>query len=117
MEKRKLVLLKYLIENCGDGYKVLDIKKIFNKIKKYKNNFNMLSKDLNYLSQHKYVDLKHIDESNICVCILDNSHVYQDNLKSDKLANRKYLISVVINMVVSGIMAFAGAFLAIILIR
>jgi hypothetical protein len=117
MEKRRLLLLRYLIEHCGDGYKVLDVKKIFSKIKKYRNSFDFLSKDIHFLSQHKYIDLKHIDKTNICLSILDNCHVYQDNLKSDKLANRKYLLSVVINMIISGVMAFAGAFLAILIFR
>ena len=117
MEKRKLLLLKFLINNCGDGYKVIDVSKIYSVIKKYKGDFVLLSSDINFLSQHRYIDLKHIDETNICVSILNNSHVFEDNLKSDRSVNRKYLISILINMLFSGIMAFAGAFLAIIMTR
>lgn len=117
MEKRKLTLLRYLLNNCDSGYKVIDVEKIVSAIKKYKRNFALLNEDIQYLSQHKYIDVKYIDELNICLSILDNTHVFQDNIKSDRSINRRYIISLLISMLFSGVMAFVGAFLAILLTR
>lgn len=117
MDKRKLKLLKFLLNHCDSGYKVLDISKIFLTIKKYKNNFNELSSDIEFLGKRKYIDVKYLDESSLCVSILDNSHILQENLRSDRSVSRKYMISLLTNMIVSGVMAFIGAFLAIIILR
>jgi hypothetical protein len=117
MEKRKILLLRYLLNNCDSGYKVLDVSKIFFSIKVYRDNFEELSSDIEFMSQRKYIDVKYLDEKSICVSMLDNSHILQENIKSDKAVNRKYMISVLINMVLSGVMAFVGAFLAIIITR
>lgn len=117
MEKRKLRLLRYFLNKCCDGYRVLEISKLFTSIKKYKSNFELLSSDIDFLKHHQYIDVKYLDESNICLKILDNSHVLQDNLKSNKSFNRRYTLFMLLTMIASGVMAFIGAFLAIILIR
>ena len=117
MGKRKLKLMKYFLNKCGNGYKVIEVSKIFSAIKRYKNNFQELKNDIDFLSHHKYVDTKYLDESNVCISILDNSHILQENIRSERSVNRKYFISLLFNMLFSGIMAFIGAFLAIILIR
>jgi len=117
MGKRKLLLMRYLFNNCDNGYKVLDVSKIFFAIKKYKGDFHALSSDINFLAHHKYIDVKYLDEINVCISVLDNSHILQENIRSERSVNRKYLISLLFNMLFSGIMAFIGAFLAIILIR
>jgi len=112
-----MLLLKYFLTNCDNGYKVLEVSKIFDDIRKYKRNFQSLSDDIKFLAQQKLIDVKYIDENNLCVCTLDNSRIIQENIKSDRLINRKYSMMLFINMVLSGVMAFAGAFLAIILLR
>lgn len=114
MEKRKLKLLKFFLNNCSNGYKVLDVSKIYQAIRSYKKTgWQSLLADIEHLKQCKYIDVKHIDENNICLCILDNSHVFQENLRSDKAVNRKYLISLAVSAMLCGIMSFLGAFLAI----
>lgn len=117
MEKRKLLLLKYFLNNCDEGYKVLEISKIFSSIKKYKGDFDILNSDIHFLSQNKYLDVKYLDENNVCLSILDNSHIMQENIRSDRSINRKFAMAFVISSISSGVMAFLGAFLAIILIR
>ena len=117
MDKRKLLLLKYFLNNCESGYKVIETSKIFSSIKKYKGNFQSLSEDINYLKQYKYIDVKYLDETNVCLSILDNSHVLQENIRSDRSVNRKHLCYMFFSMILSGLMAFVGAFLAIILTR
>lgn len=117
MDKRKLLLLKYLLNNCDSGYKVLDISNIFDANKKYKDNFKNLQNDITFLSQYKYIDVKYIDESSICLSVLDNTRIFQENLKVEGKTKRSYIISLVINMIFSGVMAFCGAFLAILLFK
>ena len=117
MEKRKLQLLKILLNNCSEGYKVLEVSKIYNSIKKYRGNFAVLEEDLNFLKTYKYIDLKYVDENNLCYCVLDNTRIFQENLKSERGAHKSYLTSLILNMLFSGLMAFAGAFIAIILCR
>lgn len=117
MEKRKLILLKYFLNNCTSGYKVIETAEIYAKNKKYKKDFQLLQEDISFLKKYKYIDVKYIDEINICVSVLDNSHILQENIKSERNVSRKHLSIMLLNMVVSGVMAFIGAFLAIILIR
>ncbi|MGN0960928.1 MAG: hypothetical protein ACI4PF_01865 [Christensenellales bacterium] len=117
MDKRKLLLLKYLLQKCDNGYKVLDTSKVLMANKKYKGNYSSLEQDINFLKSYKYVDVKYIDESNICLCVLDNTLIFQENLKSEKSTHKGYISLLLINILVSGVMAFLGAFLAIILVR
>jgi hypothetical protein len=117
MDKRKLRLLRFFVNNCDSGYKVIDVPKIYSVIKKYKNNFELFSSDINFLKQHKYIDVKYLDDVNVCLSVLDNSHILQDNIKSDRSVNKKFLLSLTFNAIFSGIMAFLGAFFAIIITR
>ena len=117
MDKRKLHLLKYLLNTCDNGYKVVEVQKIFASNKKYKNNFAILQEDVNFLKSYKFIDVKYLDETNICLSILDNTRIFQENLKSERGTRKGYIISLLVNMLFSGVMAFIGAFLAIILTR
>ncbi|MBQ7351688.1 MAG: hypothetical protein IJW59_02330 [Clostridia bacterium] len=117
MDKRKLNLLRYLLNKCDNGYKVLEVSKILVSLRKYKNCFEFLHDDLMFLNQYKYIDVKYVDEESVCLSILDNSRIFQENLKSEKGTRRGYITSLIINMLFSGIMAFIGAFLAIIITR
>ena len=117
MDKRKLALLKFFLNKCDGGYKVIELSKIYAVIKKYKSNYVLLSGDIEYLRQNKFIDVKYIDENNICLNVLDNSHILHSNLKSEYSVNRKHLFYMFLTMILSGVMAFAGAYLAIILTR
>ncbi len=117
MNRRKMLLLRFLLNNCSEGYKVIETKVIFEKNPKYKGNFTLLEEDFEFLKKYKFVDVKYLDEVNVCVAIMDNSYIFQDNLKSDRSLNRRNLITIIISMLFSGFMAFIGAFLAIIITR
>lgn len=117
MNKRKLLLLKYFLNNCDNGYKVLEISKILLGNKRYKGDISSLSEDIEYLKTYKYIDVKYMDNKNICLSILDNTRIFQENIKIEKVSHRSQLSGIFINMICSGIMAFLGAFLAIILLR
>ena len=117
MDKRKLMLLRYLLHNCDNGYKVLDTPKVLSACKRYRGDYTKLQEDIEFLRSYKYIDVKYIDDKNICLSMLDNTKIFQENLKSERSAHRGYLVSLLINMIFSGVMAFVGAFLAIIITR
>lgn len=116
MEKRKLLLLKYLLNNCSDGYKILDTQKIMTKIKKYKNNYELFESDVYFLKQRKYIDLKYVDENNVCLAIMDNSHILQENLKMENGTKKEMRFMLILSMLLCGVMAFVGSFLATLLL-
>jgi len=115
MDKRKLKLLKFLLNNCNDGYKVVETNTIYKLIKKYKNNFEYLQEDIKYLKQRKYIDVKYVDKDNICLSVMDNTRIFQENLKVERESKKEMYFMMIITMIVSGVMAFLGAFLAIII--
>ena len=117
MDKRKLLLLKHLLNNCSDGYKVLDTQKVIQSLKKYKGSYQLFEKDIEYLKQMNYIDLQYIDDINFCLTIKDNSRILQENLKIERGSKRQFLIMLVMSMITSGIMAFFGAFLATIIFK
>jgi len=112
MEKRKLLLLKYLINHSKEGYIVLDVAKIFSAIRKYKGNFENLKNDVDYLKSLHYIDVKYLDNDSICLSVLDNSRILQANIKNESSTQKKFIFYMSISALLSGVMAFIGAFLA-----
>ena len=103
MDKRKILLLKYLSKQCNENYKVLECGTILKSIKSYKNNFELLKKDMNYLNQYKYIDLKYIDQDNVCLIIKDNSRIIQENLKIESSTNKKMFYFLLLFSILSGV--------------
>lgn len=112
MEKRKLLLLSYFMNNSKEGYWILDVSKIFSKIKKYKGNFDLLKSDVEYLKSLNYIDVKYLDQESICLSIMDNSRILQANIKSESSTQKKFAFYMLLSAIVSGVMAFAGSFIA-----
>lgn len=117
MDKKKILLLKYLTAMTGNGYKVLETSAILNSLNRYKKDYAELKKDIEFLRARKYIDVKYIDENNICLMVLDNSRVLQENLKIEHGNKKSLFIMMILTSVISGIMAFLGSFLAIIILR
>ncbi|MBE5757548.1 MAG: hypothetical protein E7345_01275 [Clostridiales bacterium] len=112
MNKRRLALLKYLLNNCGDKYKIFDTSKLLTINRKYKNNFTLFSEDVKYLKQMNFIDVKYIDEVNVCLLVLGSSIVMQENLKKEhKLAKRDVYI-MLFTALLCGITSFIGCVLA-----
>lgn len=117
MDKKKILLLKYLTAKCGNGYKVLETSAVLSELNKYKNDYAEFKKDIDFLRARKYLDIKYMDEDNICLMVLDNSRVLQENLKIEHGNKKSLVIMMILTSVISGIMAFIGSFLAIIILR
>lgn len=112
MDKRKIKLLKYLLDTCENGYKVLEISSIFKSIKAYKNNYDILLEDINYLKLKNYIDLKYIDNENVCLAIMDSSKLLKEDFKVEGKTRKDLYIWMFVTMLGSGIMAFIGALIA-----
>ena len=112
MNKRRLTLLKFLLSNGNNDYKVVEIRQIFSKIKKYKNNFKLFEEDIYFLNQIKKIDLKYLDVENVCYCILDSSVLMNENIKYEKKLEKKLFVMILISSIICGVMSFIGAFFA-----
>lgn len=117
MDRKKLLLLKFFLNNCEEGYKIFETNKLFGIVKKYKGNFELLEKDIQYLSRMNYIDLKYIDKDNVCLCIKDNSRILQENLKVEKSSKNQLVFYMFLTVILSGVMSFVGAMLANLIIR
>lgn len=117
MDRKKNSLLKFLIKNCNGEYKIFETNKILKSLKKYKGDYNLFKKDIDYFSKRKYIDLKYIDEENVCLNLQDNIHVLEENLKVEERLSRKFVSMLTIFSCFSFGMAFLGSFLALLIFR
>jgi len=117
MDDRKLKLLKYLLDHCGEGYKVMDTQQVIAVIGKYNGSFELFEQDIEFLKQMDYIDLQHIDEDNFCLSIEDNSKIVEENIKVEKKSKKFLRYVLFLSMLVSGMMSFLGSFVASLLFR
>ena len=115
MNKRRLLLLKYLLNNSNEGFKIFDSQKVMTISKKYKNNFELFCEDIKYLAKMKYIDVKYIDELNVCLSVLGNSLILQESIKKSSKSSKKLVLLMMVMAILCGIMSFVGSFIAIIL--
>ena len=113
MNKRRLLLLKYLLNNSSDGFKIFDTQNVMIGIKKYKNNFGLFEEDIKYLSKMKYIDVKYIDEVNLCLCVLGNSLILQENINNSNKYSKRELFVMLMTALLCGVMSFIGCVIAI----
>lgn len=114
MDLRTEKFFEIINELCKDGnYKVLEIAEILQMLpKKYHFSYKDLQNMLKYLTEHDFVDVKFVDEKNLCVASLPKGRLHLENQsKESKTADafRKLFIS---SVIVSGLMSFLGGFLA-----
>ena len=63
----------------------------------------------------KYIDVKYIDEINVCLSVLGNSLILQESIKKTSKASKREVILMFITAILCGLMSFIGCFIAIIL--
>ena len=115
LDKQNYKVIKKLQKLCLDGsYKVFDIDELcslFNLKKEALNN------DFKYLKDNEYIDIKYSDESVICLCLLPKSRQLEDQEKAKAYSHSNIMKVLLISGVFNGIMAFLGAFIAMLIIR
>lgn len=119
MDLRTEKFYEIINELCKDGsYKVLEIAEILQMLpKKYHFTYNELQNILKYLSEHDYIDIKFVDEKSLCVASLPKGRLHLENHMIESKTARAYKKLFICSIVVSGLMAFLGGFLASLLFK
>lgn len=119
MDKRTEKLLKIINELCNEGsYKVVEVSEVLSKLPK---KFNLSVEDLQnmvkYLEERDYIDVKFIDDKNMCVSSLPKGRLHFENILSQNKITNAYKKLFICSIIVSGVMSFLGAFLAILILK
>jgi DNA-binding MarR family transcriptional regulator len=118
LDKRTEKLLRIINELCNEGYKVVEIAEVLSKLpKKYNLSITDIKNMLKYLEERDYVDVKFIDEKNMCVSSLPKGRLHFENILNQNKITNAYRKLFVCSIIVSGIMSFLGAFLAILILK
>lgn len=115
LDKQNAKILKYFNNVCDDGsYKVFEFWVL---CKELRQNKKALYENLHFLMLNEYIDIKYYDDDVICLCLLTKARMFEE-----QSAIKIYGLSVITRtMLISGIfnaiMAFLGAFVALMVIR
>lgn len=113
LDKKSQKVLDIISMHSNGEYKVLEINDILTKLPtKYKMNNDEIGNIFSYLKDMAYIDIKYIDNSEICYAILPKFRIYEENLLEQKKLNRKLVLIVILSGVVSGICSFLGSFVS-----
>lgn len=118
MDKRSERLLKFINEIGGESYKVIELTEVISKMpSKYNFTIQDIQNILNFLNQREYIDIKFVDDKNMCVASLPKGRLYFENILKQNQVTKAYRKLFITSIIVSGIMSFVGAFLAIYLFK
>lgn len=117
LDKKTSEFLRVVRKLCGDGsYKVVDVKTLLeNSPKRLRLKEDSINDMLKYLEDQEYIDIKYSEKEVYCLAILTKSRVLFENVKNEEKTRaglKKFLIW---SLILSGVMSFLGAFLAILL--
>ncbi len=120
LDKLNNKLIKVLNEMCDNSstYKILTLSDIIDKLgKNFKVDIESLTKNFDYLCSRDYIDVKYIDEKDVCLAMLSKARLHDEemhNLRKEKL---RYLRLATISSICSALSAFIGGFLAFVLFK
>ena len=115
LDKQNYKIIKSLQKMCPDGsYKVFDIIDLTKSINVKKEAFY---NDLKYLKDNEFIDIKYTDETDVCLCILPKARQLEEDEKSKKYSHFNIMKVMLLSGILSGIMAFLGAFVAMLIIK
>lgn len=114
LDKLNLSLIKNLNDLCDESaaYKILEITHILERMTKFKMDYEMLNNNLNYLQDHEFIDIKYLDEKEVCLALLTKARVHSEEVKAMNKEKNKYFKLALWSSVSSFIAAFMGGFLA-----
>ena len=115
LDKQNYKIITKLQKLCPDStYKVFDIEELCSLfgIKK-----DALINDFKYLKDNEYLDIKYSDESVICLCLLPKSRQLEEQEKAKSYSHANIMKVLLISGIFNGIMAFLGAFIAMLIIK
>ena len=115
LDKQNIKILKKLQKLCPDGsYKVFDLPELFIL---FNTNKEALDNDFKYLKNNEYIDIKYADDNVICLCLLPKARQLEDQESVKNYSHLNIMKVMLISGVFSAIMAFLGAFVAMLIIK
>ena len=115
LDKQNIKILKKLQKLCPDGsYKVFDLSELISLFNVSK---DALDNDLKHLKDNEYIDIKYADDNVICLCLLPKSRQLEEQESAKSYSHLNIMKVMLIAGIFSGIMAFLGAFVAILIIK
>ena len=120
LDKLNNRIIKILNQMCDNSstYKILSLDDIISKIGK---NFNVdnesLVKNFDYLSSRDYIDIKYLDDKDVCLALLSKARVHDEEIAEIKKEKNKYFRLAAISSICSAVAAFLGGFIAFILFK
>lgn len=115
LDKTCSKLLKILKNLCKEnGYSIIEIVEILDGFSN-KLELELLKTYINYLAENEYIDVKYIDDKQICLAIMPKANSLVEEKKEKKIYDKKYIrmgfFVALASMVFSFIGAFLGSFL------
>lgn len=115
LDKQNFKIIKKLQKLCPDStYKVFDIDELCSLFNLKK---EALDNDFKYLKDNEYIDVKYSDESVICLCLLPKARQLEEQEKVKNYSYANIMKVLLISGVFNAIMAFLGAFIAMMIIK
>lgn len=113
LDKLNSKLIKILNEHCtGANYKVIEIDEILPKMARFKLDKEGLLKNLEYLQEREFVDLKFAGDTELCLALLPKGRLHSEEIQSERKVKNAYFKLAVATGLVSAICAFLGSLLA-----
>ena len=115
LDKQNYKIISKLQKLCPDGsYKVFDIEELCSL---FNLNKDALDNDFKHLKDNEFIDIKYSDDNVICLCLLPKSRQLEEQEKIKKYSYVNIMKVLLISGIFSGLMAFLGAFVAMLIIK
>lgn len=117
LDRLSLKVLKVLNKYSEIGeFKVVNKQDI---IKETKKDMTLTAFDsiIDFLNKAEYINVKFSDNDELCFSALAKSRAYIETDKEKKLVEKDRIITIIFSCIFSGMFAFFGAFLAIIILK
>lgn len=114
LDKLNANLIKKLNELCDDSaaYKILEVSTILESMAKFKLDYELLDNNLTYLQDYEYIDIKYLDEKEVCLAMLPKARLHTEEIKAEIKEKNKYYKLAIWSSVGSFLAALLGGFLA-----
>ena len=112
LDEKEQLILKYIISECGDDYKVIykdDFEDFF--ASKFGNKKLHIEQILNHLKTTNFIDIKYFDDEKYCLRCLQQSRVIFEEESKEKIKIKKIRTEIVLLVVIVFVFAFFGSFL------
>ena len=115
LDKQNTKIINKLDKLCeGGAYKVFDFSQLS---KETGTKIDTLKNDLQFLKENEYIDIKYSDESVVCLSVLSKGRQVKEQIKAPRYALSGIMKMMLMTGIFSGIMAFIGAFIAVLIIK